>query len=595
MKRVYALCLFLCLAAAVQAQPGESRLPQTLLHPVADAYIPVSVYPLPDWGRALAAEQQGISVPFRAGLPVSTDIRFPASGAWTVLPGGRQVWQARVQIAGAPAIGFYYDQFALPEGAALFVKNKNGRQLLGAYTSRNNTPEGLFAHEALQGDEVTLELDLEAGVPESAVRLHINQVLVYFRAYEYLNRYEIADASRPTDADNLHLEGGASLCHINAVCPLGMHYPFARKATVQTVYPNGNLCSATLVNNTGNSTTACKPYLLTATHCEETNSTANTAFAQMLIRFNFEKQQCTSGPPAEVNTLTGAYFRARSNYIEVTPPSINGDFLLLELKDKIPAAWDAYLSGWNRDETLPATLTYPKRYIGFHHPAGDAKKIVTSTGISPEGDAGGSMGPGTHWQMYPIDSGGIEGGSSGSGLFDGEGRLVGIASVAGGPSAACTATGQPGRSASFYTYVQYSKLNLDWDYSQDGADAFRKLKPWLDPQGTGTLTLDAVKSDCSMAGSSIVVQDGGLPGDAIAVGPNPLTQAQLEIYVRLAEPASLQVDLFDVRGIPCRSYVTGRIQQGRFSLDMSGLANGMYLVRFNNGKGTCTKKIMLSR
>ncbi len=54
MKRVYVLCLFLCLTAAAQAQPSESRLPQSVLHPVADAYIPVSVYPLPDWERVLA-------------------------------------------------------------------------------------------------------------------------------------------------------------------------------------------------------------------------------------------------------------------------------------------------------------------------------------------------------------------------------------------------------------------------------------------------------------------------------------------------------------------------------------------------------------
>ncbi len=593
MKRVYVLCLFLCLTAAAQAQPSESRLPQSVLHPVADAYIPVSVYPLPDWERVLAGEPQGITESFRAGIPVTTDIRFPASGAWRVLPGGRQVWQARVQIAGAPAMGFYYDAFELPEGAALFIKNENGRQVLGAYTSRNNAPDGLFAHEAVQGGLVTLELELDAGVPESAVRLHMNQALVYFRSWEYLGRYQDDEQAKPTDVDNFHLEGSAALCHVNAICPQGAHYPFARKATVQTIYPNGDLCSATLVNNTGNSTGNCKPYLLTATHCEASNSTANTAFAQMLIRFNFEKQQCTGGAPAEVNTLTGAYFRARSNYVAAVPPSINGDFLLLEPKDKIPAAWDVYLSGWNRADNLPATLTLPKRYIGFHHPAGDVKKIATSSGISPNGDAGGSMGPGTHWQMYPIDTGGIEGGSSGSGLFDGEGRLVGIASVAGSLDESCTATGKPGRTANFYTYVQYSKLSLNWDYSQDGTDASRKLKPWLDPQGSGVLTLDAVKSDCSASGNGIVLPGTQLADDAIAVGPNPLRDDKLRLYVRLQQAANLQIDIYDGAGTLRRSFRTGRVQHDEFTLDLSGLARGMYLLRFNNGAVTCSKKIML--
>ena len=593
MKSVYIFSLLLCLSTIAQAQLSEPRLPQSLLHPVADAYIPVSLYVLPDWGQVLAAEQQGMPGPFRAGMPVMTDISFPASGTWTVLPGGRHVWQARVQITGAPAMGLYYDAFELPQGARLFIKNENGRQVLGAYTNRNNAPDGRFAHEAVQGGLLTLELDLEAGVPESAIRLHIDRVLVYFRAYEHLERYTITDLAKPTDADNLHLEGSAALCHINAICPLGAHYPFARKATVQTIYPNGDLCSATMINNTGNNTVNCKPYLLTATHCEATNSMANTAFSQMLIRFNFEKQQCTGGPPAEVNTLTGAYFRARANYIAAVPPSINGDFLLLELRDKIPSAWGVYLSGWNRADTLPATLAYPKRYIGFHHPAGDVKKIVASSAIGPGGDAGGSMGPGTHWQMYPVDSGGIEGGSSGSGLFDGEGRLAGIASVAGNPDPSCTVTGKPGHTANFYTFIQYSKLSLDWDYSPDGTDASRKLEPWLDPQGSGVLTLDAMKSDCSASANGIILPAALLPEDAVAVGPNPLRSGKLRVYIRLAEPANLQVGIYDGTGILRRSYTTGRVQQDELTLDLSGLPQGMYLVRFNNGNATCTQKIII--
>lgn len=592
--------LLASLGYSATAQISEARLPQSMLAQIREQYIPLTKYALPDWKTAKDGfekeEANGFSRPFLFGLPVATDLSFPASGTLVTLPNGKQVWRAQVKIEGAPAMGFYYNKFELPKGVSYFLSNENGRHILGAYTSENNSEDLLFANEAVQGELVTLELDIDPGVNLSDIKLHIDRILVYFRSYEYLNQYLIddKDLGKPTDVDDLHLEGGGSACGINAICPLGVNYPMARKATVQTIYLTGSLCSGTMVNSVGNSEANCKQYLLTATHCEPDNRTGTTPFSQMLIRYNFEKKQCGSGPAAQVNTLTGANFKARANYIETATPEIDGDFLLLEVKTKIPASWDVYFAGWNRATTMPASLTYPKRYIGFHHPAGDIKKVSVSNDISPDGEAGGSLGPGTHWQIYPVDSGGVEGGSSGSGLFDGEGRLIGIASVAGDPDPGCTATGQPGGSAAFFRYVQYSKLSLDWDYSLDGPDNSRKLQPWLDPNNSGVITIDPVKSTCATAGSGITTQENNLLDNAIAIAPNPATSGKITATVNFSEPAPLIVDIYNIAGAKQATYNVGKVSKGTYTFDLSGYANGMYLLKFNNGNAIATKKVMLA-
>lgn len=598
MKSIYlCLCTLFFLGHTSRAQISEASLPQSILVPSGQQYIPLAEYDLPDWETARTRFEKeaaaGFSRPFLFGLPVVTDISFPASGTFAVLPDGSRVWRARVRIKGAPAIGFYYDKFVLPPGVSYFLTNENGRHILGAYTNRNNSDDQLFANEAVQGALVNLELDIAQDADLSAIQLHINKMLVYFRSYEYLNQYLGADQGlgKPTDVDELHLEGGSSTCNINAICPLGQNYPAARKATVQTIYQDG-LCSATMINNTGNTAGSCKQYLLTATHCEPGNSTNNTAFSQVLIRYNFEKKQCGAGVAAEVNTLTGAFFRARANYVEANPPSINGDFLLLEVKDKIPDTWDVWFAGWNRQETVPATVAYPKHYIGFHHPAGDVKKVTASSTISPDGYADGSMGPGTHWEMYPIDSGGIEGGSSGSGLFDGEGRLIGIASVAGGPDPDCGITAKGGTTL-FYTYVEYSKLSLDWDYAQDGPAVYRQLKPWLDPVNSGVLILDAVKSDCSSGTNSVRSYDDELSDHAIAIAPNPVTQGKVTAIINFKKPEQLVVGIYNMAGVRKAGYNMGKVQKGNYVFDLSDYPAGMYLLKFNDGHTVITKKVML--
>lgn len=602
MRKIYlSLALLGSLSLPVRAQLSNGGLPLSMQTTLGDQYVPTNRLLLPDWPTAKAKAEKdevaGITKPYLVALPVIADITFPSSGTFTQSDNGQQVWRTQISIENAPAIAFNYDNFHLPEGVQMFLSNANGQQIVGAYTSGNNSEDNHFASEPIQGGLVNVELNIAPGVNAEEIKLHIYKLFVYFRSYEYLNQYatDNGTAAKPTDEpDPFGLEGSSSTCGINAICPVGVNYPKQRKATVQ-ILASGAVCSATMINNTGNTVADCKQYLLTATHCDPENSTTNGHFSEMLVRFSFEKTQCTGGPAARVNTLQGANFRARANYIETQNPEINGDFLLLELRNKIPVGWDVYLTGWNKSATVPAALTYPKRYIGFHHPGGDVKKVSISNDIRSNGEAGGSLGPGTHWAITPIDSGGIEGGSSGSGLFDGDGRLIGIASVAGMPKIGCGETVN-GSNTSFFNYVAYSKLSLDWDYSVDGAGNNRRLQPWLDPQNTGVITLDAVKSDCTGGVvTGITNNQKNAFDNSVSLYPNPSTNGVVTAKVNFKEATDLTVEVYNVAGAKQKVFHISNALGGTYTFDLSSYANGMYLLKFSDGNNFSTKKLMLTK
>jgi hypothetical protein len=603
MKKFYLSLLILgTYGLTAKAQLSNGGLPLSMQSPLKNAsYVPKQSYIAPDWTTFIAKSEKdesiGLSRPYQVALPVSTELSFPSSGSIITQADNSKIWRAQIQIQGAPAIGLYYDNFKLPEGVKMFLSNDNENQVLGSFTSANNSDDNLFANEPVLGEIVNIELNIEPGVDLNAIQLHMNKALVYFRSYEYLNKYqqsEDANQSKPTDVDPLGIEGSSSTCQINAICPLGVNYPKQRKSTVQIIHPDGFFCSASLVNNTGNTASSCKNYLLTATHCEPNNDTSGAPFSQLLVRFNFERKSCGLGAAAQVNTLTGVNFRARANYIDASPPEINGDFLLVELKSAIPVSWDVYQTGWNRATTMPANLVYPKRYIGFHHPAGDVKKVTTYNALGTNGEAGGSLGPGTHWMISDIDSGGIEGGSSGSGLFDGNGRLIGIASVAGNPDPNCATSGK-GDHSDFYRFVEYGKFSLAWDYTEDGDFGNRMLKPWLDPTNSGVMTLDPLKSNCSDFGSTGITNNNALLDNNISIYPNPTSTGIVTARINFATASDVDIEIFNITGAKQGSYHLKNILNGAYTFDLSAYANGMYLIRFSNGDNFTTKKIMLAK
>jgi hypothetical protein len=589
-----------------QAQLSEGGIPLSVQAALKSQYIPVATYALPDWKSTITknekAEAEGKPQPYLLALFTAADVSFPASGTFVKTDNGHQVWRTQIKIDGAKATGLYYDKFELPKGVKFYVSNANGNQILGAYTSNNNSPSKTFANEAVQGGLVNLEMDIAPGVNTDDIQMHINHAAVYFRGVDYLVQYAFDPQHlHEVNAIDTALTGGSSVCMINAICPAGVNYPNQRKATFQILIPvTGGVgaCSATMLNNTGNTASSCKQYFLTATHCDGENGSTSAHFDQLILRFNFEQAVCnTTTAIPQSNTMTGANFIARANYDESAPiQNIKGDFLLLEARQAIPVSWNVNLAGWNKNPGIATTATLPKKFIGFHHPDADVKK-VSSTQVVEGVSLDGTTANATHWAME-LTEGLVSTGSSGSGLFDGDGYLIGVASVAGPDNLppACTLNAAGNTVGGTGNFVAYSKFAYDWDYTIDGTANIRKLKPWLDPGNTGAVTINPVKSNCTAigGGTGININNNKLD-NSIEIYPNPSTSGMVNVKINLASSSDITMDLYDITGKKLKSFQLKDIRTGSYALDLSQYANGIYMLKCSDGNAVSSKKIMLAK
>jgi PKD repeat protein len=429
-------------------------------------------------------------------LPVNYTVEN--AGEWITLPTGEKIWQLRLQSPGAIALSLYYDRFYLPEGSKLFIYSANKKHVVGAFTAADNPQFGPeFSTEMIAGDELVLEyvapataagrqvaspppLFLKSGAAK-ALSNGGTQPVISISGIGYVYNSAVIGVApafyEPTGPGN---EGRSAACMVNINCPEGGAWQDQKKgvaATVQRIAGAEWLCSGTILNNTAKDRT---PYFLMAYHCSEANGVVATAadLNQWRFYFHFERTDCdNSSPVASYLTATGAQ--------RLVATHINGgsDGLLLRLNTNIPDNWDIYFNGWNR------TNTPMNSGVGIHHPRGDVKKIsfitapsIDDTWISVEGIGA----PEAHWHIkwgtVNGKKGITEGGSSGSPLFDENGLVVGSLSGGNGNAADPCLTS---------TYSLYGKLWWHWDQSPDPNQHMAK---YLDPLGSGVMTLDGMYS-----------------------------------------------------------------------------------------------------
>ncbi len=584
----------------IQAQISKAGIPLSMKEEVQLEHVPVHTFANPDWQayqeqrKALTREQQFAS-PLPVGLHVATDLSFPSSGQLLTQPDGTRIWRTTILIEGAPAIGFLFDRFRLPEGVKLFLTNANKRQIAGAFDASNNPASGRFAIDAVQGGQIFVEMNIDPTVDLDKIEMHINNLLVFHRAIEHLSQF-----LSPVDWLDNQLNGSSSVCSINAICPQGSNYVNSRKATVQTIdmSPGGGSCSGTLINNTGNSTTNCTPYIITATHCQGSGSLADTSFDQMMVRFNFERPDCAGLTATNAVSMTGVNILSRANYDESWDvEQINGDFMVYGLRQAIPASYGAVLAGWDRNSSLTTSVTAPKKFIGFHHPHGDNKKLTSSQSIEAHSWPSGTPSTsGTRWFQY-ISEGYLAPGSSGSGLVNGEGRLIGMASVAAitnnvPDSCFLNSTGED----VYAMYIiWYDKLSHGWEYTVDGTAANRRVQPWLDPANTGVTTLDPLTSACEPIQATSINKISSELDANITVFPNPSYDGNVRLQYNLKAAADLKIAVLDVSGRTVYNSNVDKAGSGSKTLNLSDLPNGMYIIKISDGIGYASRKVIIAK
>jgi hypothetical protein len=452
-------------ALAVLSCPLFAATPVADLTPPLDAAVPVLELPAIDVEKALAedlarAKQQPGPVRYALGHAVDSVSLAPdgsRGGRWQTLADGRLGWQLEIHAKDASSIDLGFSQFRLPHGAQLRIVDLRSGLAAGPFTDADNPPAGEFWTPIQKTDRVRLELAL----PEAK------------RAFLWLTLDTVHHGYKDLLDD--FLKSGS--CNVDVICPAGDAWRNEIRAVAvlsssSTGSRSGNYCSGTFVRSTAPS----GPLFLSANHCK-----INAASAR--VYFNFQNSVCRAvGSPASgadgdgplVQSVFGATMLAQAD-----PDSqgiASSDFALIRFNTALPQAANVYLSGWDRRDVVPPSATT------IHHPDGDEKRISFDNDPLAITAYNNTPGSGTtHLRILDWDVGTTEPGSSGSGLWNPEHRLVGVLS---GGLAAC------GNDLPDW----YGRLAHAWEGL---GSPNRRLKDWLDNAGNNAQTLDGTNA-CSL-------------------------------------------------------------------------------------------------
>lgn len=365
--------------------------------------------------------------PWRFGYSYQTNLTLE-DGVWEVLPGGNKLWRTEIRSQGAMTINLLLENVYLPEGAHLYLYDKEQTNRAGAYTSRNNRADGWLGTELVHGEHIVVEYYEPEAVSGQGHFTIANVV----HGYRSLDRVQEQLLKGLNDAGD---------CNIDVECPLGNGWENEIRSVAMIVVNGNGICTGALINNTCEDGRAL---FLTANHCLGGN-TGNWAF-----RFNWKSPAGTESCATTAgSTNPGPPYDQTANGATILVSGGQADHALLEIDNMTvqdAENWELFYAGWNHDDT-DGNITAA---MGIHHPSGDLMKICRE-GDAPYHD---NTGGAAVWWIDEWEEGVTEPGSSGSPLFDQNHRIIG--QLYGG-AAACSGTVNNG------TYDYYGRLGVSWD------------------------------------------------------------------------------------------------------------------------------------
>ena len=463
MKQLFSLVLSITIALGVFAQPSVGGLPIGL----KDISLQhIETYKIPSVDNADLLEQDRIAASMgekslRFGLDFAVSIPVNAASTWQDVPNGRKLWSLEIKSQSAQSINLTFERFIVPNGTRMFVYNPDGSHVLGAFTERNMNKLHNFATLPVRGNTAILEISVPAESVQQVDILLSQIVHVYRDFYKDLKDF-----------------GSSGSCNNNVVCPVGDPWADQIRSSVMLLSGNFRYCSGAAINNATNDGT---PYILTADHCDPGTTD--------IFMFNYQSPVCTpnqDGSTADVQQ--GCIIRARNG---------GSDFCLVELSSEINPNFNAYLSGWSRQDAPPASA------VGIHHPAGDVKKITFNDDATDVGQFGGA----DCWHILDWEDGTTEGGSSGSPLYNENKQIIG--QLYGG-TASC------GNNIDDY----YGRLITSWN----GNSASTRLRDWLDPTDSDVASIDGIEASVPQfaidAGVQSIVSPAASYCNATSIDPS---------------------------------------------------------------------------
>ena len=409
--------------------------------------------------QEIAKRSKGRPIEFAKSLRLN--VAPEKKGTWEYLDNGMALWRLRIKSEGAKSLNLGFSEFYLPSGTKLVIYSLDLKTIIGPLTPADNDAHNQWWSPIIEGDELVVE----AQVPYAQVKNLILRI-------KTVNHDYVGVTQTLSDACNLDVA-----CGQEDGFPDVERYRDMMQAVAMYSLNGVQLCSGALINNTSED---CRPLFLTADHCRINEFNAPS----MVAYFNYQNSFCRL-PGSEASgmegdgqlnqSVTGATLLANSD---------RTDFALVEFDDDIDPAFNPYFAGWNRGAELPQTV------VGIHHPRTEEKRISfentvdavyqsTRNGDRNDGEEndGTANDNGNFLTIPDWDIGVTEGGSSGSPLFNQDGLIVGQL-CCGLASQSCEDTMQ---------LDIYGWINKSWE---GAGTPETRLKDWLDPNGTGLLTLN---------------------------------------------------------------------------------------------------------
>ncbi|HXY96969.1 MAG TPA: hypothetical protein VEH00_08345 [Steroidobacteraceae bacterium] len=412
--------------------------------------------------------------PVQFAVPVPHTASTAASGSWSIA-GGQATWRYAVQVPTAVSLSFHALVPSFPASAALLVSGTHSAVSYGASDLRG----GELWSRIHAGDTLVLTLTV-AAADAASVDLRIVSLQAGYRAIgpgvedHPVYRRLIAPPGGGASSDN-------ASCVTNYQCEVTAGNTTPASATVALVIENLYQCTGTLINDVPGDGT---PYVLSARHCET--------------------GQLGGGNPAAASGVT-VYWNAISacgtplgSIYDGGLPSQTGartvveqqDAWLIEL-DSNPVAADAQFAGFD------ASGAAVQGGYTIHHAQGRYKQFVGWSGTAfalEEQDALGSAYLSNFLETVN-QTGNIGPGASGSGLFNGNNRLVGALALGRKSTdasgyGACPVTPAPAPDGS-NGVADFTPLAAVWTASADATSSTggTTLQSVLDPANTGSVVV----------------------------------------------------------------------------------------------------------
>ena len=361
-------------------------------------------------------------------LPAIEYRQLPESqlwGDWITTASGERAWQGVLQLEEAGWNTLYFDQYQLSRGDMLLITNEEG-DVRGAFTEANNVSSHSLTTAPLYGERLIVYF-----YPASGKRRDLP-----WRLSTVTTALLTAVGEELPPAVGGHQGPGSPWVVVKGLecAEATVRHPEVERiarSELLLVVRGRYFSSGTLINNSRQDGEAL---VLTAAHCLNASyqyrdlDYVRQSAEQSVFYFNYFSP---TGDPLingiEEQTLAGAELVAYNEEHDMCLLRITGvrpD--VPQGQCAIPPSYKPYLAGWNAERDFPAPV------IGIHHPKASVRRYNRSNDKPALESYDIASVPvrwvNSHLHIKEWDVGTTAGGSSGSGLFDRDHRLIGALS-----------------------------------------------------------------------------------------------------------------------------------------------------------------------